>query len=79
MRALLLTLFVAAPAAGQSAEFAALEARAVRPTHAAFRWQAIPWLTDAAPALVAARLESRPLFVWIAGGRDRDGSPLERC
>ena len=20
-----------------------------------------------------------PLFVWVAGGRDRDGSPLERC
>ena len=76
MTPLLLTLaFAAAP----SPEFAALERQAVRPAQAAFRWQEIPWFTDAEAALTTARRENRPLFVWLAGGRDRDGTPLERC
>jgi hypothetical protein len=50
-----------------------------RPHAADFRWQQVPWLTDPAEALKAARAENRPLLVWLAGGRDRDGSPLERC
>lgn len=68
-----------APAAEPVPELAALERRAVRPAGAGFRWQEIPWHTDAAAALADARKENRPLFVWMAGGRDRDGTPLERC
>ena len=68
-----------APAADPVPEVRALEARAVRPAGAGFRWQEIPWHTDAATALAEARKENRPLFVWMAGGRDRDGTPLERC
>ena len=60
-------------------EFARLERQAVRPPAAQFRWQEVPWHTDAATALSEARAEKRPLLVWLAGGRDRDGTPLERC
>jgi hypothetical protein len=55
------------------------QAAAVRPHASGFRWQRIPWHTEPADALKQARDEDRPLFVWLAGGRDRDGSPLERC
>ena len=55
------------------------QAEAIRPHASGFRWQQIPWQTEAADALKLARDENRPLFVWLAGGRDRDGSPLERC
>ncbi len=51
----------------------------LRPNRGDLRWQDIPWLTDADAALATAKREDRPLFVWLAGGRDRDGSPLERC
>ena len=44
-----------------------------------FAWREIPWYDEPAAALKQAREEKRPLFVWLAGGRDRDGSPLERC
>jgi hypothetical protein len=44
-----------------------------------FRWREIPWFDEPAAALRQAREEKRPLFVWLSGGRDRDGSPLERC
>jgi hypothetical protein len=50
-----------------------------RPGERDFKWREIPWFDDPAAALKQARDEKRPLFVWIAGGRDRDGSPLERC
>ena len=70
-----------APAADPVPERAELlrRAAAVRPNATDFRWQQIPWHTDPAEALAQARQEGRPLFVWLAGGRDRDGSPLERC
>lgn len=55
----------------QAAEF--------RPGAGNFRWQTIPWVVDPSEALRQARAETRPLFVWLAGGRDRDGTPLERC
>ena len=76
---LFLALTTLPAAAGPAPELAALERRAVRPTAGAFRWQQIPWHTDATTALAAARAEDRLLFVWLAGGRDRDGTPLERC
>jgi len=58
-----------------------LERRAapLRPSAADLRFQQIPWLTDPAEALRQAQSERRPLFFWAAGGRDRDGIPLERC
>jgi hypothetical protein len=55
------------------------KAAAFRPGNQDFVWREIPWYTDATAALKQAREEKRPLFVWLAGGRDRDGSPLERC
>ena len=83
-RSLLLAMFLFVPAALPAAEVpehAALlkKAAAIRPSAADFAWQQIPWHTDAAEALKEARIEKRPLLVWLAGGRDRDGSPLERC
>ena len=51
----------------------------LRPPAADFAWQSIPWHTEPDTALVEAKAEGRPLLVWLAGGRDRDGSPLERC
>src|SRR5438270_595014 len=58
-----------------------LERRAapLRPSAADLRYQQIPWLIDPAEALKQAQSERRPLFFWAAGGRDRDGIPLERC
>lgn len=55
------------------------QAERLRPNLTDFRWQQIPWYTDGADALKQARQEKRPLLVWLAGGRDRDGTPLERC
>ncbi len=76
---LALVALLCAPPADPVPERAQLEAKAVRPAAAGFRWQDIPWHTDAATALAEAKKENRPLFVWMAGGRDRDGTPLERC
>lgn len=78
---LLITLFPAVALAVEVPELTALrkQASAIRPPAAAFTWQQIPWHTEPEPALKEARAENRPLFVWLAGGRDRDGSPLERC
>jgi hypothetical protein len=55
------------------------KAAAFRPHDHDLVWRQIPWYTDPTDALKQARKEKRPLFVWLAGGRDRDGSPLERC
>lgn len=55
------------------------KAAAIRPHAHDLVWRQIPWCTDPTDALKQAREEKRPLFVWLAGGRDRDGSPLERC
>jgi hypothetical protein len=55
------------------------KADALRPAPADFAWQQIPWHIDPTTALKEAKDEQRPLLVWLAGGRDRDGSPLERC
>jgi hypothetical protein len=55
------------------------KANAFRPPARDLVWRQIPWHTDPALALRQAREEKRPLFVWLAGGRDRDGTPLERC
>ncbi len=83
-RLVLTALFAFVAASVQSAEIPEREAllkkaAAIRPPATDFVWQQIPWHTDAADALKEARAESRPLLVWLAGGRDRDGSPLERC
>ena len=77
----MLTLLLLALTADPVPERTALLDRAtkIRLTRAALRWQDIPWLTDADAALATATRENRPLAVWVAGGRGRDGSPLERC
>jgi hypothetical protein len=54
-------------------------AAAIQPTAAELRWQQVPWLTDPDEALRLARAEGRPIFLWVAGSRDRDGTPLEKC
>ena len=84
-RTLALLLLAAVPAAGRCEEpvpeLAALlnKAAAYRPGNRDLVWREIPWYADPAAALKQAREENRPLFVWLAGGRDRDGTPLERC
>lgn len=77
----MLTLLAFALAADPIPERAELlrTAAKYRPNRGDLRWQDIPWLTDADAALASAKTEGRPLFVWLAGGRGRDGSPLERC
>lgn len=51
----------------------------IKPTAEELRWQEIPWEPDPATALKLAKQEQRPIFFWAAGGRKRDGLPLERC
>ena len=81
MSQLLLALALSLSATDPIPEREALlrQAAAIRPHASGFRWQQIPWHVEAADALKQARDEGRPLLVWLAGGRDRDGSPLERC
>jgi hypothetical protein len=55
------------------------KAAAYRPAARDLVWRQVPWHTDPADAFAQAKAENRPLFVWLAGGRGRDGSPLERC
>ena len=38
------------------------------------RWQEIPWLTDLGEALRQAKIEGRPLLLFVSGDE-----PLERC
>ena len=52
---------------------------AVKPTQAELRWQQVPWELDLHEAIDLAKKEKRPIFLWAAGGRNRDGVPLERC
>ena len=83
-RFLTISILALAPALAQAADVPELadltkKAAGIRPTAADFAWQQIPWHTEPGAALKEARAENRPLFVWLAGGRDRDGSPLERC
>lgn len=58
-----------------------LERRAatLRPDPDEVKWQELPWLADPNEAIAAAKAEKRPIFFWAAGGRGRDGLPLERC
>lgn len=78
MSVLLLTLALSADPIPERAALLRTADR-YRPHATDFRWQQIPWHTDPDAALAQAKAENRPLFVWLAGGRDRDGSPLERC
>jgi hypothetical protein len=55
------------------------QASAFRPTAPELRWQQIPWELDLKTGMRQAREEKRPIFFWAAGGRGRDGVPLERC
>jgi hypothetical protein len=81
--AILLLAFQAGPGRAEdpTPELTAIlkKAAAIRPHDHDLVWREIPWYTDPTDALKQAREEKRPLFVWLAGGRDRDGNPLERC
>jgi hypothetical protein len=57
----------------------AAQAAKIKPTPDEVRWQQMPWVIDPAEALRQAKEEKRPIFFWAAGGRGRDGVPLERC
>jgi hypothetical protein len=86
MKRIIAILLLATVSGVSRADDSVLELTAILKQAAAFRphdhdlvWRQIPWYTDPTDALKQARAEKRPLFVWLAGGRDRDGSPLERC
>jgi hypothetical protein len=66
---------------GGGAAWEALERRAaaIRPVPDEVRWQQLPWIVEPKEAIAAATAEHRPIFFWAAGGRGRDGLPLERC
>jgi hypothetical protein len=74
-------LVVAVISAGLSFGQESLEHRAaaIRPTSDLVRYQRIPWVLDLNEAVHLAKDEKRPIFFWAAGGRERDGVPLERC
>jgi hypothetical protein len=55
------------------------QAESLKPTAAELRFQQVPWVLDLGEAIRTAKKENRPIFFWAAGGRDRDGQPLERC
>ena len=61
---------------GGSAAPAGIEERAaaIRPRPDELRWRRIPWVTDLAEARRLARVERRPIFLWVTGD-----DPLERC
>jgi hypothetical protein len=39
-----------------------------------FKWQEIPWVVDLPEAIRQARIENRPVLLWVAGAK-----PLGRC
>ena len=49
-------------------------ATVIKPAAAELRWQQIPWLLDLAEGCRIARMERRPIFLWVTGD-----DPLERC
>lgn len=55
------------------------QAAVIRPAPADVKWQRLPWIVDPNEAIAVAKAEKRPIFFWAAGGRGRDGLPLERC
>lgn len=71
----------AQPPEGGGAPWEALERRAaaIRPAANEVRWQQLPWIVEPKEAIAEAKAEHRPIFFWAAGGRGRDGLPLERC
>jgi len=71
----------AAPPEISDPTWQALEKRAavLRPSADEVKWQELPWIVDPNEAIRLAKSEKRPIFFWAAGGRGRDGLPLERC
>ena len=71
----------AEPPRNSDPQWQALERRAaaLRPAPDEVKWQRLPWVVDPDEAIAAAKAERRPIFFWAAGGRGRDGLPLERC
>lgn len=78
-----LSLALLVPLAGPPADSVyqalAKRAAALKPSAAELRYLDMPWVIDLNEALRQAKAEHRPIFFWAAGGRERDGVPLERC
>jgi hypothetical protein len=49
-------------------------AAVIKPTAKELTWLKIPWVLDFKAAQNTAKLESRPIFLWVTGD-----DPLERC
>jgi hypothetical protein len=81
LRFLIAPLLVSGLCVGSALAQESLERRAeaIRPPAELVRYQNIPWVLDLTQAIQLAKDENRPIFFWAAGGRDRDGVPLERC
>lgn len=47
---------------------------AIRPRESELLWKQIPWMVDLEAAVTQARVEKRPLLLWVSGD-----DPLERC
>ncbi len=45
-----------------------------RSTSGEFNWQRIPWQVDLPAAMRQAKVENRPVLLWVAGDE-----PLQRC
>ena len=50
------------------------QAAVVRPTAKELAWLNIPWVLDLKAAQTTAKVEGRPIFLWVTGD-----DPLERC
>ena len=50
------------------------KANELRPSAGRLKWQQIPWMTNLAAGLEAAKQEGRPVLLWGS-----DDEPLERC
>jgi hypothetical protein len=70
----LATILAARAADGPSAEAQARRAALIKPAAAELRWRQIPWLIDLAEGQKSARVEGRPILLWVTGD-----DPLERC
>ena len=58
----------------ESQDALARKAEAIKPASSELRWRQIPWLTDLGEGQRLAKLEHRPIFLWVTGD-----DPLERC
>jgi hypothetical protein len=63
-------LFASVSRADELADRAAV----VKPAAKELAWLKIPWVLDLKAAQQTAKMEGRPIFLWVTGD-----DPLERC